>query len=77
MAELGHMLKWNADFVRGLAQVVLERARMIRSSLPGSAAAAAPVKKAGVKKSVRVKKAGPTKKKAVVAPRRKAKTAAR
>lgn len=35
--DLGGVLRWNAGFVRGLAQSVLERARAIRGSLPGNA----------------------------------------
>lgn len=44
--DLGGVLRWNANFVRGLAQSVLERARTIRGSLPGGA----PVEMAAVAK---------------------------
>jgi hypothetical protein len=33
MPEISNMIRWNANFVRGLAQSVLERARVIRGSL--------------------------------------------
>ena len=33
MADFSQMLRWNANFVRGLAQSVLERAQVIRGSL--------------------------------------------
>lgn len=35
MADLTGVLRWNANFVRGLAQSVLERARNIRTTLSG------------------------------------------
>jgi hypothetical protein len=39
MTEISNMIRWNANFVRGLAQSVLERARVIRGTLgPVSAA---------------------------------------
>lgn len=31
--EIGEVIRWNANFVRSLAQSVLDRAKMIRSSL--------------------------------------------
>jgi hypothetical protein len=62
--NISQMIRWNANFVRGLAQTVLERAKTIRSTLkPGSAADATPVfteVKAGAKtttKRMTVKKA--------------------
>jgi len=33
MADLTQMIRWNANFVRGLAQSVLDRAKTIRTSL--------------------------------------------
>jgi hypothetical protein len=33
MADLTQMIRWNANFVRGLAQSVLDRAKVIRGSL--------------------------------------------
>jgi hypothetical protein len=33
MAELSQMIRWNAGFVRGLAEGILRRAEKIRSSL--------------------------------------------
>lgn len=53
MAELTQLLRWNTNFVRGLAQTVLERAKSIRNSLPASAAATLPPtpKKAATRKS--------------------------
>lgn len=48
MNDLGGVLRWNAGFVRGLAQSVLDRARAIRGSLPG---AASPELVAAVKKA--------------------------
>ncbi len=56
MTDLSQMLRWNAGFVRGLAQSVLERARLIRSTL-SPVAAEAVVKSAKPKaKKTRVKK---------------------
>ena len=40
MTDLSQMLRWNANFVRGLAQSVLERAKVIRSTLTPSALSA-------------------------------------
>lgn len=36
-------MRWNANFVRGLAESVLDRARLIRTSLMASVADATPV----------------------------------
>ncbi len=36
MPDLSQVIRWNAGFVRGLAQSVLERARVIRGSLSPS-----------------------------------------
>jgi len=33
MADITQMIRWNTQFVRGLAQTILNRARIIRSSL--------------------------------------------
>jgi len=33
MTDLSEMIRWNANFVRGLAQSVLDRAKVIRSTL--------------------------------------------
>jgi hypothetical protein len=33
MTDLSGMIRWNANFVRGLAQSVLERAKVIRGTL--------------------------------------------
>ena len=33
MSDLTQMIRWNANFVRGLAQSVLDRAKVIRTSL--------------------------------------------
>ena len=33
MTDLSQMIRWNTKFVRGLAQSVLDRAKVIRSSL--------------------------------------------
>jgi hypothetical protein len=60
MADLTQMIRWNANFVRGLAQSVLERAKEIRGSL-GPNTAEAPIFAATVKtgkaKRMTVKKA--------------------
>lgn len=39
MTEITNMIRWNANFVRGLAQSVLDRAKVIRSSLAPAGAA--------------------------------------
>lgn len=44
MSDLSQVIRWNANFVRGLAESVLSRARAIRGSLTP----AATVKSAGV-----------------------------
>src|SRR4051812_13244226 len=55
MTDLSQMIRWNANFVRGLAQSVLERARVIRESLTPTRSgsnprdAATPAKRAGVR----------------------------
>lgn len=43
MSELSQMIRWNTKFVRGLAQSVLERARVIRHGLNMAAAEAGAV----------------------------------
>ncbi len=55
MADLGEMIRWNAGFVRGLAQSVLDRAQKIRSSLaPYVTEADTSVEAAGKKPKPRV-----------------------
>ena len=60
MSELSQMLRWNANFVRGLAQSVLERARVIRGSLKAETSQAfglkAKVKSVVIKKAKKVVK---------------------
>lgn len=57
MTDLSGVIRWNANFVRGLAQSVLDRARVIRSSLapysnaPNLPRSAAPEKAATSKAS--------------------------
>jgi len=51
MTGIPNVIRWNANFVRGLAQSVLERARVIRGTLK-----AAPVAKPR-KSAKRVRKA--------------------
>ena len=34
MTDFSQMIRWNANFVRGLAQSVLERAKAVRGSIP-------------------------------------------
>jgi hypothetical protein len=36
MTDLTQMIRWNTNFVRGLAQSVLDRARVIRGGLTAS-----------------------------------------
>jgi hypothetical protein len=61
MADLTQMIRWNANFVRGLAQSVLERAKTIRTSLTPygveSAVAAKPTAVKATAKKVTVSKA--------------------
>lgn len=56
MTDLSGVIRWNANFVRGLAESVLNRAKVIRSSLSSTSAevvrAKAPASGAGTKKSV-------------------------
>ncbi len=49
MTDLSQMLRWNTGFVRGLAETVLKRAKVIRSSLNPYQAATPAVKKAKAK----------------------------
>ncbi len=57
MTGIENMIRWNANFVRGLAQSVLERAKVIRGSLnPKTEGRRKAVRKA-VKKAVRRGKA--------------------
>lgn len=44
MTELSQVIRWNTNFVRGLAEAVLNRARAIRGTLPET-----PVKKTAAK----------------------------
>jgi hypothetical protein len=58
MKDLTQMIRWNAGFVRGLAQSVLERAQVIRGTLKPVkaepvAASAAKTAKISVKKAVK------------------------
>lgn len=48
MSNIPNVIRWNANFVRGLAQSVLERARSIRGSL-GPTKPSKPVKKSARK----------------------------
>jgi hypothetical protein len=54
MTDFTQMIRWNANFVRGLAQSVLDRAKTIRSTLTPygveSAVAAKPAGKVTAKK---------------------------
>lgn len=51
------MIRWNASFVRGLAQSVLERARVVRNSLTPFAGEEKPELKQRKRKSAAVKRA--------------------
>lgn len=51
MADITNVIRWNANFVRGLAQSVLERARVIRGTLTAPAQKRA--KKKVIKRTVR------------------------
>ena len=51
MTDLSGMIRWNANFVRGLAESVLNRAKVIRSSLSSGSEAKAPLIGGGTKKS--------------------------
>ena len=52
MADLSQVIRWNANFVRGLAQSVLERAKTIRGSLsPAASVKKSAAKKASAKKT--------------------------
>ncbi|HMN69681.1 MAG TPA: hypothetical protein PKC28_14155 [Bdellovibrionales bacterium] len=60
MTDFSQVIRWNAGFVRGLAQSVLERARVIRGSLvsaPPVAAAAKPSAKTK-KKTIKTARKG-------------------
>lgn len=54
MPDFSQMLRWNADLVRGLAETVLSRAKVIRSSLTPYG----PAPEAMVKVKPRVKSGG-------------------
>lgn len=54
MTDLSQLVRWNAGFVRGLAQSVLERAKTIRTSLTGAEVAPAQPKTVG--KSAKAKR---------------------
>ena len=58
MTDFSQMIRWNAGFVRGLAQSVLERAKTIRTSLTAYSAdekseVRKPRKKPTVRKAVK------------------------
>lgn len=68
MADLTQVIRWNAGFLRGLAQSVLDRAKVIRSSLGSGKTFATTlsaetkritVKKAAKRKTARAKAARP------------------
>lgn len=51
MTDLSQVIRWNANFVRGLAESVLNRAKVIRTSLtPSSGASEKPARKTAPKK---------------------------
>lgn len=52
MTDLTQMIRWNTSFVRGLAESVLNRAKVIRTSL-GPQTKAKPVKKTSAKKTTK------------------------
>jgi hypothetical protein len=68
MTDLSQVIRWNANFVRGLAQSVLERARVIRSTLKTSEAGVVALAKSTTKR-LTVKKAA---KRAAAAPKARA-----
>lgn len=88
MTDISDMIRWNAGFVRGLAQSVLERAKAIRGSLQtvtsetvGAAAAAvgltespAVAKSVAPKSKARKAPAAKTKKKTLATAKRTART---
>ena len=83
MTDLSQMFRWNTGFVRGLAQSVLERAKVIRGSLSpqsGASEAASPARKSGAasaaRKKITVKKSPkrPLKKTAKASARKSKKT---
>ena len=58
MTDISQVIRWNTNFVRGLAQSVLERAKVIRSGLNSYSATelgAAAVKKTKATKKVKRK----------------------
>ncbi len=73
MTDLSNVIRWNANFVRGLAESVLNRARVIRSSLSPAqtAVAAAPEAKVKVKRTLSAKKKAAIKR--AKAPKRRSK----
>ncbi|MGZ3723501.1 MAG: hypothetical protein ACXVA9_11250 [Bdellovibrionales bacterium] len=78
MTDLTQMIRWNANFVRGLAQSVLERAKVIRSTLTPYTSEATPIFTAPKKSTSRrltVKKAAKKTSKKVSKPVRKSKKA--
>ena len=80
MADLTQMIRWNANFVRGLAQSVLDRAKVIRSTLTpySSDAPVFTAAKSGGKtssKRMTIKKAAKKTTKKVIKPVRKSKKA--
>ncbi|NJL24494.1 MAG: hypothetical protein HC902_04555 [Calothrix sp. SM1_5_4] len=63
MTDLSGMIRWNANFVRGLAESVLTRAKVIRTSLGGVApSSAVEVKKSATPASRGMNKTNKTKK---------------
>ena len=54
MTDLTQVIRWNTGFVRGLAQSVLDRAKIVRSTLTSAAAPTKP--KSAVKKKASTSK---------------------
>jgi hypothetical protein len=57
MTDISGMIRWNANFVRGLAESVLSRAKTIRTSLTKEAGAEGPKRPAAKKSKRTLKKA--------------------
>ena len=78
MTDITQMIRWNANFVRGLAQSVLERAKVFRSSLTPAGSESTPIftaPKRNSSKRLTVKKAAKKTSKKVSKPARKTKKA--
>jgi len=63
MTDFTQMIRWNANFVRGLAESVLNRAKVIRSSLTSASetpksARKVKAKKAALKSKPAIKRPG-------------------